>query len=673
MIISPISSVTTSLTTPALQAASAINLGTINPLSPAISSNPGLLDAIHSNNITVDVSALGELLAYTARLQSRRTANVSTNGSTTNTVTQADATQTKADIAQLTAIATSLVDTFNQLQASNSNLAENPLIPSSSDSLLQAMNAGAQNADGSSLFEQLGKIGINLQNLAQPDSNSFLTLDVNAFQNALTENPAGTTSLLTQALQVLGSAESTLIAQNQELASGNLLATTGSTDTENTDVTNPASSTDTNSNSISNVSNNNASVNVNEDAVTATTTADAQLQQALGDEALRTAIDTTRNTQAAVISADSANDAVSNSQLTPAISASSETTTTETLAPNNATTNSQINSQVSAALNPTIDTSADATANITSAITSATATDIASNTTLNTKAPDQESSTNVSATASGASAGSNTSALSTATEAPEITVAASSLPLNSQTTAQTNIQAPPAASVDTPTTIEASIANANKLAANPAVPSSLLTESQLENQVAANSIKLNESAASNTASTNAKTVPNNSSTFAEVSKTLDTINQATTAANKLAANNPPLPSSPVSTTVAAPVASNASTLQTTPVNNNAIINTSASGTGIQASINPLISAAVAAFRVRDGLQANTTEKPRSAETDAVTAPEAVTLVEPVTLDLHEHAQNQRHDAEADSAYHQAKELGEPEKDSDAAGDINVKV
>ncbi|MBI1771479.1 MAG: hypothetical protein HYR68_03825 [Burkholderiales bacterium] len=618
MIISPISSVTTS----ASQAASAINLGTINPLSPAIASNPGLLDALHSNNITVDVSALGELLVYTARLQSRQTANVSTNGSTTNTVTQADATQTKADIAQLTAIATSFVDTFNQLQASNSNLAENPLIPSSSDSLLQAMNAGAQNADGSSLFEQLGKIGINLQNIAQADSNSFLALDVNTFQNALAENPTGTTSLLTQALQILGSAESAVIAQNQELASGNLLTTTSSTDTENTDVTSPTSSTDTNNN----VSNNNASASLNDDAV-------------------------------------------SNSQLARAISASSQTTTAETLAQNNAATNSQANSQVSAALNPTVGTSADATANITSTI----ATDIASNATLNTKAPDQESSTNISATASGASTGSNTNALSTAAEPPEIATAASSQPLNSQTTAQTNIQAPPAVSVDTPTTLLASIANANKLAANPTIPSSLLTESQLENQVAANSIKLNESATSNAASTNTKTVPNNSSTFAEVSKPLDTINQATTAANKLAANNPPLPGSPVSTTVAAPVTSNASTLQTTPVNNSAIINTSASGTGIQASINPLISAAVAAFRVRDGLQANTSEKPRSAETDSVTAPEAVTVVEPVTLDLHEHAQNQRHDAEADSAYHQAKELGEPEKDSGVADDINVKV
>ncbi|MBI3731243.1 MAG: hypothetical protein HY254_23315 [Burkholderiales bacterium] len=661
MIISPISSVTTS----ASQAASAINLGTINPLSPAIASNPGLLDALHSNNITVDVSALGELLVYTARLQSRQTANVSTNGSTTNTVTQADATQTKADIAQLTAIATSFVDTFNQLQASNSNLAENPLIPSSSDSLLQAMNAGAQNADGSSLFEQLGKIGINLQNIAQADSNSFLALDVNTFQNALAENPTGTTSLLTQALQILGSAESAVIAQNQELASGNLLTTTSSTDTENTDVTSPTSSTDTNNN----VSNNNASASLNESTVAAATTAGEQFQQALGDEALRAAINTTRNTQTAVVNADGANDAVSNSQLARAISASSQTTTAETLAQNNAATNSQANSQVSAALNPTVGTSADATANITSTI----ATDIASNATLNTKAPDQESSTNISATASGASTGSNTNALSTAAEPPEIATAASSQPLNSQTTAQTNIQAPPAVSVDTPTTLLASIANANKLAANPTIPSSLLTESQLENQVAANSIKLNESATSNAASTNTKTVPNNSSTFAEVSKTLDTINQATTAANKLAANNPPLPGSPVSTTVAAPVTSNASTLQTTPVNNSAIINTSASGTGIQASINPLISAAVAAFRVRDGLQANTSEKPRSAETDSVTAPEAVTVVEPVTLDLHEHAQNQRHDAEADSAYHQAKELGEPEKDSGVADDINVKV
>lgn len=657
MIISPISSVTT----PVLQAASAINLDAINPLSPAIASNPGLLDALRSNNITIDVSMLGELLAYTARLQSRRTANVSTNGSTTNTVTQTEATQTKADIAQLTAIATSFVDTFNQLQANNSNLAENPLIPSSSDSLLQAMNAGAQNADGSSLFEQLGKIGINLQNLAQPDSNSFLTLDVNTFQNALAEDPAGTTSLLTQALQVLGSAESTVIAQNQELASGNLLATTSSPDTENTDVTSSTSSTDTNNN----VSNTNASASLTENAVTATTTANVQLQQALGDEALRTAIDTTRNTQPAVVNANGTNDAVSNSQLTPAISASSEITTAEALAPNNAATNSQANSQVSAALNPTVDTSADATANI----TSATATDLASNATLNTKAPDQESSTNISATAYSASTGT----LSTAAEPPEIATAASSQPLNSQTTTQTNIQAPPAVSVDTPTTLEASIANANKLAANPAAPSSLLTESQLENQVAANSIKLNESAASNTASPNAKTVPNNSSTFAEVSKTLDTINQATTAANKLAANNPSLPGGPVSTTVAAPVTSNASTLQTTPVNNSAIINTSASGTGIQASINPLISAAVAAFRVRDGLQANTTEKPRSAETDTVTAPEAVTVVEPVTLDLHEHAQNQRHDAEADSAYHQAEELGEPEKDAEVATNINVNV
>ncbi|MFZ6712221.1 hypothetical protein [Undibacterium sp. TC9W] len=656
MIISPISSVTT----PALQAASAINLGTINPLSPARASNPGLLDAIAigSNNITVDVSALGELLAYTARLQSRRTAN----GSTANAVTQADPTQTKveskADIAQLTAIATSFVDTFNQLQASNSNLSENPLIPSSSDSLLQVMNAGAQNADGSNLFEQLADIGINLQNAARPDSNSLLTLDVNAFQNALTANPEGTAALLAQALQILGSAESAVLTQNQELTSGNLLATAATTNataptaTENTDVVNSISTSNVSTTVLPNTLNEEAvntpattSINTSTIPNTNTSTAaDIQLQQTLEDGALRDAIDTTRNTQtvAAIANTESTNNTA---QAASDISPTPATSTADLSATNNVESTIQTSTAAKAATN----TPADATSIIP-------ATDTSTNTSsaaLNTQAIAQDTSTN-----------------STATDTTDIAGDTSLRALNTQTATQTS----PSDNVDS-TTPSGTLTAENKLAANATTPPSLLTESQLESQVAANSKKLNESAASDAESSatiyNGKATAATPSTFDEVSKTLDTINQATAAANNIAAKSQTASASPASTTVANPVATATVIEQTTPVSNSAVITANAA-TSIQASINPLISAAVAAYRVKDGIQADSIDKLRSAESDEVTAPEPVTVVEPVTLDLHEHAQSQRHDAEADAAYHRAEELGEPENE-EAAGNINVNI
>lgn len=643
MIISPISTVATA----AARSPSAINAATdsatIRVLSTAIADNTGLLDAIpaiRSNDMTVDVSALGELLAYTVRLQNKRTANVTTTVPLAVSADQAQTAQTKADIAQLTTIATSFVDAFNQLQASNSNLAENPLIPTSSDSLLLVMNAGTQSADGSSLFEQLGKIGINLQNVAQPNNDSFLTLDVSVFQNALAEDPVGTTALLAQALQILVKAESTVIAQNQELASGNILTNTSINDTENPDLTSSTEST-----SINNKVSNSASppANLNEDAGTATTNANAELQRALGDEALQVAIDITRNSQATFANTNGTDNIASNAaQASPEIPVSPEIRTAA------ATNNAANISQSNAAINSAIDTSTVAR----TAASSGAATDIGSNAIVATGTTD----INV-----------NSKALSAETEVADITT---SLPSQTQGT-QIRTQPPPAETVDTPKVLQAAIATQSKLSSSITTPSALPTESQLENQVAANTSKLNESAASSSASGIAETTLNTPSTFEEVSKTLDTINQATAAATNIAANKLSAAASQASTAVTTPVPVNASAQQTTPVNNSAAVNTSASATGIQASINPLIAAAIASLRVRDGIQTNPLEKSRPADADTVTAPEAVIVVEPVTLDLHEHAKNQRQEAEIDSAYLQAEELGEPEEHIATSGKIDI--
>jgi len=345
MIISPISSVTTPALQGTAQATTALNLDRLSALaqSSAISNNASLLDAIRNNssNITVDVSRLGELLAYTAKLQIQQAANASG----TDGVNRTDATQTKADVAQLTAIANSFVDAFNQLQASNSSLSDNPLIASASDSLLQAMNTGAQNADGSSLFWQLAEIGIKLQNTALPGSDSFLTLDVTSFQNALAKDPSATLALLTQALQVLGSAESTVIAQNQELASGNIQTNTNQT--QNTNTTNSINAS-TNADTISGTT---ATSNLNANAVNPanipSTNTEALLQQALVDEALLAAIDTARNTQTVantdVPSTVTANTAGNTAQAISTIPASSVTRVTELPVSNNAVSTSRVN------------------------------------------------------------------------------------------------------------------------------------------------------------------------------------------------------------------------------------------------------------------------------------------------------------------------------------------
>ncbi|MBC3918729.1 hypothetical protein H8L32_14640 [Undibacterium sp. CY18W] len=678
MIISPISSVTT----PGLQVTAARGPDTVSALSltSGIGADSSLLDTARNSNITVDVSRLGELLAYVSKLQNRQTSDG---------VNRTDTIQTEADLAKLTAIASSFVDAFNQLQASNSSLSENPLVPTSSDSLLQAINAGAQNADGTSLFEQLGGIGINLQNASQPDSNSLLTLDVASFQNVLAKDSSGTIALLAQALQVLGSAESTVITQNQEFASGNILSNTDNNSIENTATTNAANnSNNINANSDPNTdtTGTTATATGNVNTVTPAANAEALLQQTLADKALQAEIETARNSQAAV-NADVSNTVTVNTvddaaQAIPGIPASPETRAAGLPASNDATNTAQINTPTNAALtistngtngtnatNARIDTVPDSVAN--------TGTGIDLNVASNAQAID-------------AAATGNTLSITadTADTADTANTANTTLPqsLNIQTPAQTSVQTPlqsPSTEiVDTSTAVQANTVTENRLAANVTTPvttpSSLLTESQLENKIAVNSIQSNENAASTTASGNTKTAPNNYSALAAVSQTLDTtlatINQTSTAASNITASNQSPPASLASTTTASTVTSNTSTQQTMSASNSAAVNANINATDIphiQDGINPLISAAVAAYRVRDGIQANTTEKPRPAQTDTVTATEAITVVEPVTLDLHEHAQNQRHDAEADSAYHEAEELGEPDKLAEVAGNINV--
>ncbi|MFZ6720784.1 hypothetical protein [Undibacterium sp. Ji49W] len=678
MIISPISSVTT----PGLQVTAALSLDTVSALSltSGIGADSSLLDTARNSNITVDVSRLGELLAYVAKLQNRQTEDVAI----TDGVNRTDTAQTETDFAQFTAIASSFVDAFNQLQASNSSLSNNPLVPTSSDSLLQAINAGAQNADGTSLFEQLGGIGINLQNASQPDSNSLLTLDVASFQNALAKDSSGTIALLTQALQVLGSAESTVITQNQEFASGNILANTGTNSIENTATTNAANnSNNINANSDPKTDTTGATATGNVNTVTPAANAGALLQQTLADEALQAEIETARNSKTAV-NADVSNTVTVNTvddaaQAIPGIPASPETRAAGLPASNDATNTAQINTPTNAGLtistngtngtngtnatNARIDTVPDAVAN--------TGTGIDLNVASNTLAID-----------AGATGSTLSITADTANTANTTLPQSLNIQTPAQTSVQTPLQSPSTEIVDTPKAVQANTVTENKLATNVTTPvttpSSLLTESRLENKIAANSIQSNENAASTTASGNTKTAPNNYSALAEVSQTLDTtlatINQTSTTASNITASNQSPPVSLASTTTANTVTSNTSTQQTTPASNSAAVNANINATDIphiQDGINPLISAAVAAYRVRDGIQANTTEKPRPAQTDTVTATEAITVVEPVTLDLHEHSQNQRHDAEADSAYHEAEELGEPDKIAEVAGNINV--
>jgi|GEM_PF-1568208 len=655
MIIAPISAVASpfaTAATPSVQNTLAIDAVSNDAILPVTSNEQSELEAIRGTSVLVDVSTLGQLLDSTARLQSRQATQAASAAQTTNTtnttnaIAQADANQTSANIEQITTIVELFVDTFNRLQASNSNLTENPLIPTSNDSLLQALNAARPDVAEAGLFEQLSKIGINLQSPATPGSDSSLTLDVIDFQSALAQNPGETLTLLTQSLQALGNAENDVLAQNQDLASGNISASLSAgqaTDaiaatTVNPDITAADTTATANAASATNATsaNNNSALPVDVDEQVPAD-ADVQLQQVLTNEALQSAITST----------------TTNTAQTDNVNAAAQTETTA-------------NIQAGAASNATANEEPAGTG-----INAATATNTQAN----------------------ASASANPLNVDT-------TLADNLLNNISTPASLLNTQASNAGEPDTASSVQDNVftqnqtnpsVNANVLASNTATESDTASQTQTANSASQLNAQLSTAATLNqnsTANVNLSTASEATSTKAQA--TLNNNNKPTETANTqnqpvssvIASNtNGILINNPLATT-SSPEATQRTTTnnpatQPKPLvpENEVIINNNARApaTTAQANVNPLISAAVAAYRVRDGLPQTSAEKTRQAQADAVTAPEAVSAVEPVELDLHENSDGQHREAQAKLEYQRAADLARDKKNAATASNPNVDV
>jgi len=636
MSISPIGAVSIS----PLQSPTAIPPVSIAALASVASSAQIDLAAIRNNSITVDVSTMGQLLNSTARLQSKQ-ASLFNPSLAANAATQADASQTSASKQDITTIAELFVNSFNQLQSSNSDLNANPLISSSNDSLLQTINAGTASTLEKSLFEQLAKIGINLQRTPLPGSNTLLTLDVVTFQAALAQNPGGTLTLLTQALQILGNAENNFIAQNQELISGSV-ATSTSTGQLAADNTANTSNTPI---STSNVT---EQVPVNTDAV---------LQQVLTGEALQSAISSNNSTPLVTNTANVTNTVEPSQEPGIAQAAATGAATTTT------TTSAAASTALPAATVATIGNPVDA-------VTSA---DIPSNV-----------SSNANVTTSKPSISNNA----------DTSLADNVLTNIASPTSLLNNQATSALIPNTPTSVQENVFNQNQATVVSALNATGFTDnsppitttgaaetavaivtSQLNETIApsSNSInRVNDKLTTAVTSTKAQVAPNNGNSPAVV---VNASLPSTVASN--IAGNSTLASTSAPETITRTLAGNSpasTTPATTPnaVENEVIVNASTAALASpQTAINPLISAAVAAYRLREGLTVTPLEKPDHAPNDAVTAPEAVTAVKAVELNLHEHTSPHRQEEEAQLAYHQTEDLGQDTKTTDAATHINV--
>ncbi|MFZ6758974.1 hypothetical protein ACO0K9_17335 [Undibacterium sp. Ji50W] len=626
MNISPVASASI----PALQTASDFSLNAVNALSSGASAHLSFLDAIQSNSIIVDVSTLGELLASTTRLQSKNTAPVAVNDAVIQANTN-QTKQTKLDMAQLTLIAELLVDSFNRFQASNSNLAAYPLIPTSNDSLLQAMNAGTLNAAGETLFEQLAKIGISLQNTALPGNDTLLTLDMVTFQNALTKDPSATISLLTQSLQLLGNAETTLIIQNQEFSSGNIYTTTSTQKTAL--ATTSTSATDATGNTPpSSVTNTNELVPGN---------AEILLNQVLTTEALLSAIASTNNPPAATLNTSPASDSnavIDQAKAAGSVSPASQITSAELPVTNDVAILDQTN------------TPAIAEPNIVSPAT------VSSNTAETGNLPattaDRDSAGSTDTVNQAQSNVLNTPALDTVTLDNTSNLQANQASLSEPPAERLSVSSPSVNSLP-----ENDVVTVPVKLNNLVVPEQIVVEDQI---TANQAIRFSEALQAKVDLANAASGVTNTR--------IDS--SSLPAATNIAASIPASIPTPTTNTSIQP---NSVMLENAATNTAVSVNGVQTGvqTGVPTAVNPLIAAAIAAFRMGDGIEQKLAKRWVMPDTDAVTAPEEVTAVQPVKLDLHERPYNQQHDTAAEHAYHLAEDLGQPGKRGNTASIINL--
>jgi hypothetical protein len=213
------------ISTDAIAAVTPVRLSALSAVS-SVSVKTVAAGTASSTASVVDVSSLSQTLALTIALLGWQMKALATSASASPIGDAATNFATTASLANL------FIKAFNTFQSGNVNSVQDPLTSFLDNSLLDAMG-GVLADSGNNLLVSLSKIGITLS-----ADNSQFTLDTVVLQKAYASAPLATATLLTQALQALAQIETTLIAQNQNLATAETSnAVVGSTSFANATAT----------------------------------------------------------------------------------------------------------------------------------------------------------------------------------------------------------------------------------------------------------------------------------------------------------------------------------------------------------------------------------------------------------------------------------------------------
>ena len=167
----------------------------------------GLPDASAS---VVDFSTLAQLLAATVVFQTQEAQQA---------LAVADGTVTTSDFSQLSATATFFVDAFNRFQTSVDTLANSFGSAFEVGFLLaihtQNVQLGADHAQ--SFIDSLAQVGIHFQDATDVSNPNQFKIDLTALEAAFKADPAQTTSLLENALKGLSAIEAKLLGAESKL------------------------------------------------------------------------------------------------------------------------------------------------------------------------------------------------------------------------------------------------------------------------------------------------------------------------------------------------------------------------------------------------------------------------------------------------------------------------
>ena len=597
----------------------------VSPLPTANVSVSAVPDFAGTANLgtLVDVSPLAQVFSTALNLLASQLVN--------KTDTVASGNKVASNFTELAIAANLFVNAFNNFQASNADLAENPLSSNYGSELTQAINIQILPETGKNLIDSLAQIGIHLQTVDLNGSNTQLSLNPEGLQAAYTSDPGVTANLLAQALQALAEVESRILQQNQQAAnfadSGIITPIPADSATDitaeiSTNITGNAATNTTDGSqtaSISNSSNAASAVTTqagqdlasqNSNATTGTiASADTALQNVLADEALAEAI------RSNPLSADSNNVASKADNLSPANAANIDNA--------NKLENTRAFASQPPSEQTSLSTSSAATAN----------TDQAGTTESNTSG--------LLARKYGVAVADNVFTASTAadniadqtqslTAADQLSSSTQASFANNLLTSISDSNASAINTANTRATETSTSAQLNQLNANTAATATNTNNAATAGNAAANSATTNSQV--NTANTTISAPTTNAASNQEATD----VSQASATSQTRTA----------STTIVIP--GTTTTATTTVETNNAGATATAQSGLPPGALNPALSAAVAAYKVGDSSNHDNSEKPRKENTDSVNDVEAVDAIAAIQLNPHEHSgqENQNQDSEA---------------------------